>query len=438
MKLASKLSFIIPLFNNIEATKEMFATLIPSIPECIDKEIIFVDDFSTDSTKLWLSNLNLDFIIKIYNNKNLGFAVSNNIAAKLASGRIIIFLNNDLIFQNGWLEPMIEIFNLKELNAGVVGNLQYRVSDGSLDHAGVFVSEVGKITHVTQIESQSSYLKSFAVSAACCAILRSDFETIGGFDESFINGGEDIDLCLEIKKTGKKIYTSMLSKVFHHVSLTRSITSIQNEKNSRHLLYKWRKEIKSEIASLWTKNSIHKNLDFSTLLDGKFTSNFTKYNQTLSLVIAEHFLLREEHRWSKLIDGKDLNEDIANRTSTKGLHYDILNKYYYIDNEAEIILSDTKSIVNFYLCGRRLDASNYNEIKLTIYVNDIQYKTFVLDRTPNFNVGIVDPILFQSPLNKFHIKINFFDPKTNNILDDASHLVAITHFVLDDKLVKKD
>ena len=416
----------------------MFATLLPSIPSDIDKEIIFIDDFSTDSTKLWLSDLDLDFIIKIYNNKNLGFAASNNIASKFASGEILILLNNDLIFTNGWLEPMIDIFNLKELNVGVVGNLQYRVSDASLDHAGVFVNEAGKINHLTQIESESSYLKSFAVSAACCALLKSDFEAIGGFDESFINGGEDIDLCLAIKKTGKKIYTALKSRVLHHVSLTRSTTSIQNEKNSRLLFYKWRKEIKSEIALLWTKNYIDKNLEFSNLLDGRFTSNFMKHNQTLSLIIAEHFLLREEHRWSKLIDGKDLNEDIANRLLINGFNQDFLNKYYFIDKKAEIILSNTKSIVNFYLCGRRLDVPNYKEIILTIFVNDLQYKNIVLEKTPNFNVGIIDPILFHTLLNKFYIKISLFDPITNNILGDASHLAPISHFVFDDKIVKKD
>lgn len=66
-------------------------------------------------------------------------------------------------------------------------------------------------------------------------MLRSDFEQIGGFDEAFLNGCEDIDLYLNIRRLGKEIYVAPNSNILHHVSLSRSRTSLQNEKNSQYL-----------------------------------------------------------------------------------------------------------------------------------------------------------------------------------------------------------
>ena len=68
----------------------------------------------------------------------------------LAKGRYLGLLNNDLLFEPGWLEPILAVFDDSLLNAGIVGNLQYRVADKALDHAGVVLMPCGKFDHIRE------------------------------------------------------------------------------------------------------------------------------------------------------------------------------------------------------------------------------------------------------------------------------------------------
>ena len=82
------LSFIVPLFNHVEESKVMLKTLIATIPENTHYEIILINDASTDATKDWLSTLQLPYVKIIHNETNQGFAKTNNIAVRQASGEV--------------------------------------------------------------------------------------------------------------------------------------------------------------------------------------------------------------------------------------------------------------------------------------------------------------------------------------------------------------
>jgi GT2 family glycosyltransferase len=76
---------------------------------------------------------------------------------------------------------------------------------------------------------------------------------MGGFDEQFVNGCEDIDLCFKLRAAGKAIYVANTSRIRHHVSLSRDVNTLHNERNSRHLFGRWRKVIKQELAAQWAR-----------------------------------------------------------------------------------------------------------------------------------------------------------------------------------------
>ena len=41
-----------------------------------------------------------------------------------------------------------------------------------------------------------------AVTGACAVVRRTVFQQLGGFDEAYHNGGEDVDLCLRLRRRG--------------------------------------------------------------------------------------------------------------------------------------------------------------------------------------------------------------------------------------------
>src|SRR5471032_1740040 len=85
---APSLSVIIPLHNCLALTQAMLASLRATLPAGLAHEIIFVDDASTDGTRAWLATLAPPCRV-LLNEKNLGYAASNNRAAALAIGEIL-------------------------------------------------------------------------------------------------------------------------------------------------------------------------------------------------------------------------------------------------------------------------------------------------------------------------------------------------------------
>jgi GT2 family glycosyltransferase len=190
------ISFIVPLFNHLDESRAMLDSLVNSLPTDLNYEIILVDDYSTDGISEWLGTIHDPRIRIVLNPANLGYAKSNNIGAKLAAGRILGLLNNDLIFRSGWLEPMLQALESSALNAGLVGNVQYRVSDGEIDHAGVELNPRAQFLHIKSLPTveRNSSAELLAVTGACVLVHKADFDLVGGLDESYLNGCEDIDL----------------------------------------------------------------------------------------------------------------------------------------------------------------------------------------------------------------------------------------------------
>ena len=103
--------------------------------------------------------------------------------------------------EGDWLLPMIKVFEEKE-NVGVVGNVQKLAFSNRFDHMGVVFGPLGNPRHYGQWFKDRKFSgevkKWSAVTAACCLLRRKDFIGVGGFDEVYINGCEDIDLCLRM------------------------------------------------------------------------------------------------------------------------------------------------------------------------------------------------------------------------------------------------
>jgi len=246
LKATFECSIIIPVCNRGDLTKQCLLHLA-EVTEGCHYEVIVVDNASTDGTQKFLASLGGDIQV-IRNTENLGFAKACNQGAAAAKGRYLVFLNNDTIPKPGWLSALVkEVDNHPEI--AIVGS-KLLYSNNTIQHAGVVFSKVS-LTPYHLFSTAPENHKSVnvrrelqAVTAACMLIRREDFNAVSGFDEAYINGFEDVDLCLKIKEKGKKVIYQPQSILYHLEQQTPGRKNPDAEAhNARVLLNKWASKI---------------------------------------------------------------------------------------------------------------------------------------------------------------------------------------------------
>ena len=217
-------SIICPTFNKLEFLKPM----MESVAKNTDwpYELIIVDNGSTDGTKEYVLNNNLKMDGQYLRNEtNKGFAIANNQGAKLAKGNFLLFLNNDTIVTKGWLSAMINVFS-EEKAVGIVGAKLLFPGSGLLQHCGLIKLSNGMPDHL-YFKKRADYPPAnerkavWGVTGACFLIPKTLFDELGGFDEQYINGFEDVDLCLRVREKGLNIYYEPKAVIYHYESRTQ-------------------------------------------------------------------------------------------------------------------------------------------------------------------------------------------------------------------------
>ena len=434
------ISFIIPLFNQLPATREMLTSLLCSLPADTVWELIFVDDGSSDGTREWLGSLTDSRIKVVLHESNQGYARSNNDGVRLAEGRILALLNNDLLFTPGWLQPMLAALESSSLGAGAVGNVQYRVVDGQLDHAGITMSAAAKLIHVQRLpgpERSRVPVRMLACTGACLLLRRSDYLDVGGFDEGYVNGAEDVDLCLKLAEQHKWTYLIPASRIRHHVSLSRNTASSQDERNSRRLYTTWRARLKAALVETWLGLLATGGEDCGGWIDGVLDSDFRRSPGIAARTIAEVMLEAEEAHWRRLFDKVDVNRDAAAAIEPSGLRFDESRKCHVMSGVAEFRFGGVHGARDFFVCGRLLPGVPASSVVLDLTVNGIQHTTFDvgLDGKREFNIGFVKPLLLSGQPNSIQLRVVSDGPEHDGY-DETVPVVGITHLVLDDRLVR--
>jgi GT2 family glycosyltransferase/glycosyltransferase involved in cell wall biosynthesis len=195
-----KLSILIPAFNQVAFTTRCLDALESDLDH--HSEVVLIDDGSTDSTPALAERRSLRYLRL---SGRQGFAAAINHGAAAARGEALLLLNNDTIPQSGWLPAMRAA--LDEPTVGVVGARLIYPGTNLIQHAGMALGAGGIPYHVHRYTDAGAphvtRRRPFAcVTGACLLVRRHLFETLGGLDERFRNGCEDVDLCLAVGERG--------------------------------------------------------------------------------------------------------------------------------------------------------------------------------------------------------------------------------------------
>jgi GT2 family glycosyltransferase/SAM-dependent methyltransferase len=234
-------SIVIPVWNRLDLTRECLMAL-SQIQDQPEYEVIVVDNGSTDGTQEFLQTLGGDVQV-IVNSENLGFAKACNQGAQASQGKYLVFLNNDTVPKDGWLRALVHEVESDE-QVGIVGS-KLLYADGTIQHAGVVFAR-GHLNpyHLYQRFSADHPAVNHrrepqVVTAACLLIRRGLFDEVGGFDEGFRNGFEDVDLCLKSRQRGYRVIYQPRSVLYHLESQTPGRKAYDSE-NWRRLYERWK------------------------------------------------------------------------------------------------------------------------------------------------------------------------------------------------------
>jgi GT2 family glycosyltransferase len=221
-------SVILVAYGRREVTQACLESLQDALGPALGREVevVVVDNASPDDTLMLLEAWK-DRVTVVALEENRNFSGGCNAGAAVARGEVLLFLNNDTIVGPGAIEALTQA--ALEPGVGAVGcRLLY--PDGTIQHAGVWMcpEPTGVVVPYHLFHHEAGDLPAArvvcdldVVTAACLAIRAELFASVGGFDEVYRNGWEDVDLCLKVRVAGQRVVYRGDISIVHDEGATR-------------------------------------------------------------------------------------------------------------------------------------------------------------------------------------------------------------------------
>lgn len=256
------------------------------LPHCLDSlslqtfqsfEVIVVDNGSPPQGIVGLEQKYPALDVRVERlASNQGFAVANNIGARLARGKWLALLNADAYPKPDWLEKLLDAARRHpEFSFFSSRQLQFAQPD-ILDGAGDEYHISGLAWRRFYNHPAQNYgLQEEEVFSACAAAAiykREDFLQVGGFDESYFAYFEDVDLSFRLRLAGGRCLYVPAAEVCHVGSASSGKTSdFVMYHGHRNLVWTFFKNMPG--ALFWWYLPLHMGMNFffgvSFLVKGK-------------------------------------------------------------------------------------------------------------------------------------------------------------------------
>lgn len=185
-------------------------------------EYIVVDNHSEDTSTKVLSQM-----VKKYhgfqfveNTENNGFGAGNNLGARKALGKYLLFLNNDTQIKGRDLTDMVS-FMEKHTDVGILGGGLKNFDGSEQVSVGQFLTFFPTLLLLLGLErfglkkNPKTIRQVDWVKGALLMIRKTLFDKLHGFDENMFMYTEDMELCYRALQKGYKSYFYPISSVFH-------------------------------------------------------------------------------------------------------------------------------------------------------------------------------------------------------------------------------
>jgi GT2 family glycosyltransferase/Flp pilus assembly protein TadD len=193
-------------------------------------ELVLVDNGSTDGTPAYLEELQRrpgpQRVVVVRNEVNQGFPKGCNQGLQEARGRYVVFLNNDTVVTEGWLEGLIAAVLSDWPQVGMVGavtNASRPPQQIPVDYADL--SEMPAFAARQRRDQAGKFLPVERLTGFCLLARQEVLDQIGGFDEGFGTGFfDDDDLSVRAVRAGFRLRVAQ--DVFVHHFGSRTFTGL--------------------------------------------------------------------------------------------------------------------------------------------------------------------------------------------------------------------
>lgn len=196
-------------------------------------EVIVVDNDSGPATRALLDAQPDVRVLRSARNRS--FSAANNLAAAEASGDALVFLNDDVEpLSPAWLPRMLALLHGDTVAVGAQlvyprrGLLDSHTRDVGVQHRGVDLRPVpGGMPRPVNVgggadpDPGAPPAEVAAATAACLLVDRAAFDAVGGFDEGYVYGAEDVDLCWRLRERGGRVMVAHDAVCLHPEGATR-------------------------------------------------------------------------------------------------------------------------------------------------------------------------------------------------------------------------
>jgi GT2 family glycosyltransferase len=233
------LSVVIPIYNNWWLTARCLRALDGLRDRCaVAFETIVVDNASTDETPHAIGGF--PWVRYFRNDENRNFAGACNAGARLAEAPVTFFLNNDAYPLGDALTPIVRAFDREEV--AIAGGALF-FEDGVTQAAGLVMLPNGHWHYSCRnlpanLREVDVSRDALGVSGAAMAVRTAWFLSNGGFDETFINGFEDVDLCLRAREQCRAI-TYLADSRFAHYEAASENRFAREAENEQRFYARW-------------------------------------------------------------------------------------------------------------------------------------------------------------------------------------------------------
>lgn len=214
-----KISIITVNYNGFKDTCE----LIDSITFTDDMEVIVIDNASKEDEATLISR-RYPQVKTIRSNKNLGFAGGNNLGIKAAKGKYLFLINNDTIFKDFNILPLIERLESSPTIGMACPKIRFAWDNNPIQFAGY--TPLSKITVRNQAigygkedkgQYDTPYPTPYAHGAAML-IKREAIEKVGLMPECYFLYYEEFDWSMMFTQAAYEIWYEPTCTIYHKES----------------------------------------------------------------------------------------------------------------------------------------------------------------------------------------------------------------------------